>query len=78
MLLDSEYKRCYPLYTNALIFSEAFLLAIPNHDYMFDYFKTKRAASGKSKIKEPQLNKLKVKRFDFSERRANYLDFKFC
>lgn len=66
MLLDSEYKRFYPLYTNAMISSEAFLLAISKHDYMFDYFKTKRAASGKSKIKEPQLNKLKVKLSDFS------------
>lgn len=44
---------------------------------MFDYFKTKRAASGKIKIKEPQLNKLKVKRFDFSHGKANYLDFMF-
>lgn len=44
---------------------------------MFDYFKTKRAASGKSKIKEPQLNKLKVKLFDFSQGKVNYLDLLF-
>lgn len=49
-----------------MISSEAFLLAISKHDYMFDYFKTMRAASGKSKIKEAQLNKLKVKLSDFS------------
>lgn len=47
------------------------------HDYMFDCFKTESAASGKSKIKEPQLNKLKVKLFDFFHGKANYLDFVF-
>lgn len=47
------------------------------HDYMFDYFKTKRAASGKSKIKEHELNKQKVKLSDFSHGKANYLDFMF-